>query len=199
MNRGAWRATVHGVAKSRTQLSDGACGHPCADAQAASPAAHLGWSRAAARGSLDSLPSPPVLLGWQAQAPARAHLPLQPLLPGPASLGMEKPRPRGQPVLWPHGGGTRWPKCCFPGFFFLCLLPKQPSLGDCPRRGHGAWGERGPGRPGTQILAPLPPLQPRGTTSHSRGCFHICEMRAGGWAQAGFHEPPSAFLTCGAE
>ena len=27
MDRGAWQATVHGVAKSQTQLSNKACGH----------------------------------------------------------------------------------------------------------------------------------------------------------------------------
>ena len=27
MDRGAWRATVHGVAKSQTRLSQGACTH----------------------------------------------------------------------------------------------------------------------------------------------------------------------------
>ena len=35
MNRGAWQAIVHGVAKSRTRLGDDVCRHPCADAQAA--------------------------------------------------------------------------------------------------------------------------------------------------------------------
>ena len=33
MDRGAWRATVHGVTKRRTRLSNSACVHPPADSQ----------------------------------------------------------------------------------------------------------------------------------------------------------------------
>ena len=71
-------------------------------------------------------------------------------------------------------------------FYSFVCSPSSRLWGTVLGGGMVLRGEHGLRRPGTQILAPLSPLQPRATTSHSRGCFHICEMRAGGWAQAGF-------------
>ena len=43
MDRGAWRATVHGVAKSRTQLTDWACMHAI-NCKVVGISHHLSWS-----------------------------------------------------------------------------------------------------------------------------------------------------------
>ena len=143
VNRGAWRATVHGVAKSRTRLSDDTCRHHMLmpkQPHCCSPEVVLSSGTRVA-GQPPQPPPVPSRPTWAARSrllpePTFHHSPscLVPSAWGRGSPACEAGLSSGHAGVAPDG------LVLFPGFFSFVCSPSRRLWGTVLGRGYGAQG-----------------------------------------------------------